>query len=399
MKRKQRNSRLIPGGRRWRFGEWYVLLFFIVAFCAPFLANEKALLRVCNEGWDFPFLKESLNDRDKDFSACFELHAIVPYSPRVLDLMNADFKGPLDPQFATGRDGSQTPVSFRMRHWLGTNMRGNDLLADIIYGTRVSLFVSLISTCISFLIGAALGFVAGWYGPGRQKFPVFLLLGALAFFFILYHSNNNLYLKQDVVAGNLFALILSLLLLFLVGWCKKWGLLKPSVLISVDHLIQRFMEFFSAIPRIVFILIVVQFLETSVTSVILILGISGWVDIARLMRVEIQRMKTQGFIEAARLSGTESFKLFTGQMLPVIWPSLLVILLYTFAGNMALEASLSFLGFGLPADMVTLGSLVSTGKNYFEAWWMVLFPGLWISGFIYSLFSVSRRIRAQFELK
>jgi peptide/nickel transport system permease protein len=99
------------------------------------------------------------------------------------------------------------------------------------------------------------------------------------------------------------------------------------------------------------------------------------------------------YMDAAVMSGIQGARLLFIQVLPNIWPTVLVYMLYTFAGNIAIEAGLSFLGFGLPATVKTLGGLIAEGKNNFEAWWMVVFPGLWLSILIYAMFSLSDKLR------
>lgn len=375
------------------FAEYYILIFLSVAVFSTMIANEKPLLRIADGSISFPFLSPDRAQDNLKSNSGFSIGAPVPYSPGITDAFNADFKGPFDKQFYRNDSGVLDDLPWYRRHWLGTNMRGADLLSQIIYGTRISFFIALTGTVFSFIIGAVLGCIAGWYGPGKSKVPVLLILAVIVFVFLEVHVNTNFYAGKDQFFANIFLLFVILSFMIFIIKSEGAAIMKFRVLISFDGIIQRFSELFSAIPRFVFILAIVQLFEPSYGSVIFILAISGWVEISRILRSEIQRMKNLDFVEAARLSGVQGIRLFTNQLLPNLWPSLIVVLLYSFAGNIAIEASLSFLGFGLPADVVTLGSLVASGKSYFEAWWLVVFPGLWISGFIYSLFSVSRRLR------
>ena len=113
----------------------------------------------------------------------------------------------------------------------------------------------------------------------------------------------------------------------------------------------------------------------------------------RIVRAELQSIKSMTYMDAAVMSGIKGARLLLIQVLPNIWPTVLVYMLYTFAGNIAIEAGLSFLGFGLPATVKTLGGLIAEGKNNFDAWWMIVFPGLWLSLLIYAMFSLSDRLR------
>ncbi|MBL0098065.1 MAG: ABC transporter permease [Bacteroidetes bacterium] len=382
------------------FAESYIFLFLFVSVFAIFIANDKPLIRICDGSISFPFLSKSLTkEKSPPENDCFIMHTLMPYSPDKSDYLNTDFAGPFDQQWSVDGNGQISEIPLRNRHWLGTNMRGNDLAAQIVYGTRISLMVSLLSTVLSFLIGGLLGFAAGWYGPGKNRIKVYWLMAGGLLLFSLLLFNMNLLTPKDRIIGNVILSGLLLIFIMIAAKIRSSHFYKYAVFFSADYVIQRFSEIFSAIPRIILILALVSLLEPSFNIVVFILSITGWVDISRLLRSEIQRIKHEGFIEAAKVSGMGGLRIFIGQMLPNIWPSMLVILLYTFAGNIAAEASLSFLGVGLPADVVSLGSLVASGKVYFEAWWLVVFPGVWISGFIYSLFSLSRKMRNKYEIR
>ena len=381
------------------FAESYIFLFLFVSVFAIFIANDKPLIRICDGSISFPFISKSLfKEKSPAGNDCFSIHTLIPYSPDKSDPLNTDFTGPFDQQWSVDGNGQISEIPLRSRHWLGTNMRGNDLAAQMVYGTRISLMVSLLSTVLSFLIGGLLGFAAGWYGPGKNRIKVYWLMAGGLLLFLFYFFNMNLLTQNDSIIAN--SILIGLLIIFIVFAAKirSTNFYKYALFFSADNVIQRFSEIFSAIPRIILILALVSLMEPSFTTVVFILSITGWVDISRLLRSEIQRIKHEGFIEAAKVSGIGGLRIFIGQMLPNIWPSMLVILLYTFAGNIAAEASLSFLGVGLPAEVVSLGSLVASGKVYFEAWWLVVFPGVWISGFIFSLFSLSRKLRNKYEI-
>ncbi len=376
--------------------EWYITLFIAISVLASLIANDKALLKICDGNIYFPFIGEySMPLTHDTHDSCFTVLAPVPYGPGKSDPLNSDFSGPFEEQNFYSAAGEIVEMPLRHRHWLGTNLRGSDLLADIIHGSRVSLLVSISGTFLSLLVGGLIGFSGGWYGPGRNKISLYWLLIITVLLFLFFFFINNLRGDADRVIG---AVVISLLffLAYLFSLRVKGNrIYKYKLSVSVDGVLQRFTGFASALPRLILILSFMQFFTPSFASVLLMLAATGWIDIARLLRAEIQRMKKEQYIEAAKGSGIVGFRLFTGQILPNIWPSLSIAILYSIASNITVEASLSFLGFGLPVDTVTLGGLIASGKMEFEAWWMVLFPGLWISFFVFSLFSLSRKVRSR----
>lgn len=371
----------------------FVVLFYVfISIFANVLANHEALLQIEGGSVSFPFLENSsIPTTQKD--SPFSVRAIIPYDAGQNDEMNAGLISPFDKQYTRSDNGQIQEISWRNRHWLGTTKLGSDLLADMLYGSRISFLIALAGTFFAFLLGAIIGFLTGWFGPGSIRVPLSRILLILVSIVMLVFEFNSLNSSWDkwvgffLIAGTLF------ILTYLNSKLNKWNISNIKLPVPIDGIFQRVSELFSGIPRIVLILTVMQLLTPSWQSVVIVLAISGWVDIARLIRSEIQRLKNQTFIEAAVVTGVNGYRLFMKQMMPNMWPTLIVVLLYTFAGNILIESSLSFLGFGLPADVVTLGSIISSGKIYYEAWWLVLFPGLWISVLIFSLFQLSARLR------
>ncbi|MBL7922620.1 MAG: ABC transporter permease [Bacteroidia bacterium] len=373
---------------------WVLLVYMGLVVLTPLLANEKKLIRICEGKWSFPFLASAREYAEPEVCKDGELGlaAPVPYSPGSSDTMNMQFCSPFEKQLFS-RNGKVVDMPMRYRHWLGTDMQGSDLLADLLYGSRISLFVSVLAALVSWLLGAVLGFLAAWFGPGSRKVSLKIILPLLLGGLLLWHVLNNFYNESAFYTAILFAVLLTVLAFIVSLNFIHWRWVSGSISIPLDTAFLRIAELFSAIPRVVLVLALSAVFEPSIWSVVVVLSLSGWVDMGRLIRAEVSGLKERSYIEAARLSGYRGFRLFTKQMLPNIWPSSLVILLYSVAGNMAIEASLSFMGFGLPPQIKTIGSIVADAKIYYEAWWLVVFPGLWLSLLIFSLFEFSRRYR------
>ena len=382
--------------RKWNHWSVKVIVFYVlVSLLTPFIANDLPLVRIYKGEWSFPFLNQDqeYSFSEKTMDGVFDIHAPFGYSSGKGDPFNMSFRGPLDQQFAENEKGDLVDIPYAKRHWFGTNLLGSDLLADILYGTRISMFISVIATLLASILALFLGFLAGWYGPGSLKLSA--VKTVLIFLLVFYwcHLLLNIQNRGDGWLGWIISVFIFILLLKVM---MKWKMISSSkfkLSIPVDAIFLRFTELFSAIPRVILVLAFIQLLSASILSIILLLAISAWVDLARIVRAELQSIKSMTYMDAAVMSGIKGARLLLIQVLPNIWPAVLVYMLYTFAGNIAIEAGLSFLGFGLPATVKTLGGLIAEGKNNFDAWWMILFPGLWLSILIYAMFSLSDRLR------
>jgi peptide/nickel transport system permease protein len=110
---------------------------------------------------------------------------------------------------------------------------------------------------------------------------------------------------------------------------------------------------------------------------ILVLGASGWVTYARIARGETLSLKEREFVAAARALGAPARHVVTRHLLPNVLPPLMVVTTFSVARTIIAEASLSFLGLGLPPPTPSWGAMLDEGRNYITTgWWLALFPGL-----------------------
>jgi peptide/nickel transport system permease protein len=114
-----------------------------------------------------------------------------------------------------------------------------------------------------------------------------------------------------------------------------------------------------------------------VSTIILAIIITGWVKYARTMRGSVLGVKEEDYISAARAVGANDFRIMLKHILPNAISPILIVAAVDFGAVVMLEATLSFLGVGVPINEPSLGMMISTGKNYIYAgkWWLVVFPG------------------------
>lgn len=203
------------------------------------------------------------------------------------------------------------PPSYR--HWLGTDSSGRDVLARVLHGARVSLAVGAMAVVVLVTLGTALGTWAAYYG----------------------------------------------------------GL--------VDVLLMRVVEVVHSIPTILLLVTMLAVLAPqgwgAVFSMMLVIGLVRWTDVARLIRGEILRVRTLDYVQAARAVGASDRRIIVRHILPNCLSPVLVSASFSMAAAILMESALSFLGFGIPDDMASWGGLLSDGRANSEAWWLAVFPG------------------------
>ena len=118
-------------------------------------------------------------------------------------------------------------------------------------------------------------------------------------------------------------------------------------------------------------------LGASLGNLVLLLAISGWVTYARIVRGETLSLVEREFVAAARALGAGDGHVIRRHVLPNVWPPIIVVATFSVARMVTAEASLSFLGLGLPPPAPSWGAMLDEGKNYITTgWWLALFPGL-----------------------
>ncbi|MFI5136166.1 MAG: ABC transporter permease, partial [Chitinophagales bacterium] len=311
--------------------------------------------------------------------------APIPYSPDKSDYLNANFASPSgDQKFL--KEGKIIAMPPRFRHWLGTGTRGNDLLSGLIHGARISLTIGFISMGIAAIIGIFIGLLSGFFGDDKfvtttGRFIVTLLGIFFGWFYAFQLRSEQLqgdgFFIQVLISLILFSLVV--ILFSLVGkWIGKFSWLKRKIIIPVDTIASRLIEVVVSLPILLLIITIAAISKPSLVNVMIIIGLTNWTGIARLTRAEMLRVRQLEYIQSARALGFSSWQIILRHALPnAISPALISISIGV-ANAILIESSLSFIGVGVPNDIETWGSLISSGRENFSAWWMVVFPGMCI---------------------
>ena len=145
----------------------------------------------------------------------------------------------------------------------------------------------------------------------------------------------------------------------------------------VDECIMRFVDVMLCFPSFFLILAVIAFLGQGLVNIMVIIGLTSWMGVARLVRAETLSLRERDFIHAARLSGAGTPRILFRHILPNAVAPVLVSATLGIAGAILLESSLSFLGIGVEYPMPSWGNILIEGKQTLGvAWWLSLFPGL-----------------------
>lgn len=145
----------------------------------------------------------------------------------------------------------------------------------------------------------------------------------------------------------------------------------------VDDVIMRIADIQLAFPFILLAIMVLVILGPGVWNLILVLGIGQWVTYARISRGETMSQREKEYVEAARSMGMNNFAIIFGSILPNILAPLIVIASFNIASVILAEASLSFLGLGVPPTVPTWGAMLAESRDQLLAgkWWLAVFPG------------------------
>jgi peptide/nickel transport system permease protein len=400
-----------------------VLLVFIARF-APIIANNQPLYAVYKGEVMYPAFsdgKTSIEITDPETGEIEKLqfditdwrkldlesviYAPIPYSPGKSDKYNRN-SAPNSKQVYKNVNGELLEVSSKFRHHLGTDLIGADLTSGLIHGTRIALIVGLISMGIASFIGIILGAFAGFFGDRDLKMrrvKYYMTLIGLFFGFFYGFGQRKYAISDGFSQSNsdgVIQLSVSILIIFASTYLfrlasrivtNKW--LSTEVSVPIDSIISRGIEILNSIPRLILIITVTAIMDRSLTIIMVIIGVTGWTGIARFTRAEFLRIKSLEFVQASKSLGFSSLRTIFKHALPNALAPVFVSIAFGIASAILIESGLSFLGIGVPDDVVTWGSLLSAGRQDSAAWWLIIFPGIaiFITITIYNMIAEASR--------
>jgi len=244
-----------------------------------------------------------------------------------------------------------------------------------VWNSCLSFIVGLIIVIMLFFVAIVAPFIIPYdpnaidvesilFPPSMKHFFGTDELGRDVFSRMIYGSRISLQVGLfSTVISTFFGLFLGAI----AGYYGCW----------VEVIIMRFIDMMFCFPTFFLVLAVVTLLDPSIINIIVVIGFTSWMNVARLVRAELISIKEQEYILAARSLGASDARIILRHLLPNAIAPILVTSSLGVAGAILLEGGLSFLGIGIQPPDASWGNILSQGKTNIEiAWWLSLFPGL-----------------------
>ncbi len=199
--------------------------------------------------------------------------------------------------------------------------------------------------------------------------------------------------QTSLIIGFLSATITSLIGLFI-------GINSGYFKGNIDKTITIVIDLFLTFPTFFLLLALVSYIDASIFVLIFVLSVTGWMGMARLIRSESFAISNKPYIKILKLSSMSSLKIIFKYYAPLLAPIFLVSFTFGVGGAILGESSLSFLGLGINPPQMSLGTILSDGKNVIDiAWWISFYAGLFIFIVTFCLVQISDYIQYRFNTK
>jgi oligopeptide transport system permease protein len=218
--------------------------------------------------------------------------------------------------------------------------------------------------------------------PGLEGFSLFNGMGTVGGRMVDRYAAANVpadqyfYLGTDVLGRDLLSRILyGTRISIFIGVCAAlfnlvigvpYGLVSGWMGGKVDNIMMRILEVLSGIPNLVVVILLLLVLEPGLISIIIALGLTEWIAMARLVRAQTLQLKNREYILAARSLGESSFKIALKHLIPNMSGTIIIQTIYSIPSAIFFEAFLSFIGLGIPAPIASLGTLINDGYSTFQ---------------------------------
>lgn len=218
--------------------------------------------------------------------------------------------------------------------------------------------------------------------PGLESFSLFNGMGRVGGNLVDRYAAANVpetqyyYLGTDALGRDLLSrIIYGTRISIFIGVCAAsfnlfvgvpYGLISGWKGGKIDNIMMRFLEVLSGVPNLVVVILLLLVLEPGLLSIIIALGLTEWIAMARVVRAQTLRLKNQEYILAARSLGESPFKIALKHLIPNMSGVIIIQTIYSIPSAIFFEAFLSFIGLGVPAPNASLGTLINDGYSTFQ---------------------------------
>lgn len=161
---------------------------------------------------------------------------------------------------------------------------------------------------------------------------------------------------------------MALIIGAIAGSAPKW----------IDNIINWIIDLFMGIPHILLLIIISFVVGRGFKGILIGISLTHWTSLARLIRSEVLQIKNESYIKLSRKLGKSKFYILKNHIIPIVFPQFIVGLILLFPHAILHEASVTFLGFGMPPEQPAIGIILSESMQYLSSgmWWLAFFPGL-----------------------
>lgn len=361
--------------------KWWIYIlgiFTMVAVFHRFLANDLPILAKVEKGVECLICQEYF----------YELgwRTDNPGNKKYRPLLNTPIK--YSPYSISYEESNVPP--FTNDHVLGTDTLGRDLLAGLVYGAWKAFIVGIFSIAIAFIIALLIGGIAGYCKDEYYELTILQMVisGLLMIMSIFYLITE--WTGKDILRGLLLFGLLLGIILFINYFLPKAG---RKIKFKPDLWADKMIEVREVIPGIFLVLASLSLFSTaSIWNVVVVIGFISWSNMARFIRAEILRVKSHNYFLAAKGMGLSDRQLILKHILPNALDPILATIAFAISSAILVEASLSFLGIGVPPQEITWGALLAEARKTNE-WWLAIYPGVCIFLVLISLQAFSDKWR------
>ena len=201
--------------------------------------------------------------------------------------------------------------------------------------------------------------------------------------------------RISLIIGGL-STVISTLIAMIVG---AFSGMAPAWL---DEAIMRFTEIFLSVPSLLLIILLQAIMgKATVLSLSFVIGVTSWTSIAKVVRTEVRQIRNSEFVIASRCMGGGFFHILWKHLAPNFFSSIMFMVIMNVRTAMMSEATLSFMGIGLPVEIITWGSMLSLAEKALMtgSWWIILIPGLFLVVTVLCLTNIGNACRQQANRK
>ncbi len=237
------------------------------------------------------------------------------------------------------------------------------------------------------------------YGQSEQNLYQRLLPPSSEHFFGTDDLGRDVFSRM--IYGSRISLAVGFISVFIILFIgTSLGIISGYFGGKTDSVIMRFTDIVLCFPTFFLILLIIAFLEPNIFNVMIVIGLTSWPGLARLVRAEVLSLKEREFISVAKMMGIDNLKIFAVHILPNIISPLMVYASLAIGGAILTESALSFLGLGVQPPMSSWGQILTSGKDYiYIAWWLSVFPGIAILTTVLAFNLIGEAIRDVFDPK